>query len=171
MVAAVSERQPPRLPAGKGGGGGGGGAGVDLPMRMCGRGERGASSLWCVYLIVSSRISRTYIGVTNNFPRRLKQHNGELKGGAKASRAGRPWICACIVQGFKDKYGAFRLEARWKEASRSSPRKNGKDENAQNRLLLHREAALSRVKDSLGGCHLRVDWMAGPSQQHGSSPS
>ncbi|KAH7510890.1 hypothetical protein FEM48_ZijujUnG0074200 [Ziziphus jujuba var. spinosa] len=26
----------------------------------------------------------------------LKQHNGELKGGAKASRAGRPWICACL---------------------------------------------------------------------------
>lgn len=33
----------------------------------------------------------------------LKQHNGEIKGGAKASRAGRPWICACIIQGFKDR--------------------------------------------------------------------
>ncbi|KAL8098343.1 hypothetical protein AgCh_031197 [Apium graveolens] len=33
----------------------------------------------------------------------LKQHNGELKGGAKASRAGRPWVCACLVQGFMDK--------------------------------------------------------------------
>ena len=32
----------------------------------------------------------------------MKQHNGELKGGAKASRAGRPWVCACIIQGFKD---------------------------------------------------------------------
>lgn len=68
MMAAASEREPPHLAGGKGGGGGG--AGVDLPMRMCGGGERGESSLWCVYLIVSSRISRTYIGVTNNFPRR-----------------------------------------------------------------------------------------------------
>lgn len=33
----------------------------------------------------------------------LKQHNGELNGGAKASRAGRPWICACIICGFTDR--------------------------------------------------------------------
>ncbi len=25
---------------------------------------------WCVYLIASSRISRTYVGVTTDFPRR-----------------------------------------------------------------------------------------------------
>ena len=31
----------------------------------------------------------------------MKQHNGELKGGAKASSAGRPWICACLIHGFK----------------------------------------------------------------------
>jgi len=33
----------------------------------------------------------------------LKEHNGELKGGAKASRAGRPWVCACIVCGFTNR--------------------------------------------------------------------
>lgn len=33
----------------------------------------------------------------------LKQHNGELKGGAKASQAGRPWICACLIRGFESK--------------------------------------------------------------------
>lgn len=33
----------------------------------------------------------------------LKQHNGELVGGAKASTAGRPWTCACLIQGFMDK--------------------------------------------------------------------
>ncbi|KAH7570609.1 hypothetical protein JRO89_XS05G0144200 [Xanthoceras sorbifolium] len=32
----------------------------------------------------------------------LQQHNGELKGGAKASRAGRPWVSACIIRGFHD---------------------------------------------------------------------
>ncbi|CAN6325786.1 unnamed protein product [Urochloa humidicola] len=42
---------------------------------------------WCVYLIASSRIPRTYVGVTTEFPRRLRQHNGELKGGAKAASA------------------------------------------------------------------------------------
>lgn len=41
---------------------------------------------------------------------RLKQHNGELKGGAKASHAGRPWVCACLIQGFHGKSeGSFSL--------------------------------------------------------------
>ncbi|KAJ0975629.1 hypothetical protein J5N97_017594 [Dioscorea zingiberensis] len=59
-------------------------------------------SAWSVYLIVSSRSPRTYVGVTTNFARRLKQHNGELKGGAKASSAGRPWTLACIIRGFRN---------------------------------------------------------------------
>ncbi|CAK9170536.1 unnamed protein product [Ilex paraguariensis] len=59
---------------------------------------------WSVYLILSTNIPiKTYVGVTTNVSRRLKQHNGELRGGAKASRAGRPWVCACIIRGFKDK--------------------------------------------------------------------
>ncbi|XLU49319.1 hypothetical protein S245_044133, partial [Arachis hypogaea] len=33
----------------------------------------------------------------------LKQHNGDLKAGAKASRAGRPWICTCLICGFADR--------------------------------------------------------------------
>ncbi|KEH17664.1 structure-specific endonuclease subunit SLX1-like protein [Medicago truncatula] len=62
------------------------------------------SSSWCVYLILSTNHPiKTYVGVTTNFPRRLKEHNGDLKGGAKASRAGRPWICACIVCGFTNR--------------------------------------------------------------------
>ncbi|KAL5143419.1 Structure-specific endonuclease subunit slx1 [Glycine soja] len=62
------------------------------------------SESWSVYLILSTNHPiKTYVGITNNFPRRLKQHNGELKGGAKASRAGRPWICACIICGFTDR--------------------------------------------------------------------
>ncbi|XP_022982644.1 structure-specific endonuclease subunit slx1 isoform X2 [Cucurbita maxima] len=58
---------------------------------------------WCVYLIISSNPPiKTYVGVTLDFDRRLKQHNGEIKGGAKATRAGRPWICACKIHGFKN---------------------------------------------------------------------
>ncbi|KFK23759.1 hypothetical protein AALP_AAs62422U000100 [Arabis alpina] len=32
---------------------------------------------------------KTYVGITTDFTRRLKQHNGEIRGGAKASSAGR----------------------------------------------------------------------------------
>ena len=33
---------------------------------------------------------RTYVGITNNSKRRLRQHNGEIKGGARSTRSMRP---------------------------------------------------------------------------------
>ncbi|CAH8278554.1 unnamed protein product [Arabidopsis lyrata] len=59
------------------------------------------SKSWSVYLILSTTEPiKTYVGITTDFARRLKQHNGEIRGGAKASSAGRPWLCACIITGF-----------------------------------------------------------------------
>ncbi|KAJ7525230.1 hypothetical protein O6H91_17G042900 [Diphasiastrum complanatum] len=55
---------------------------------------------WCTYLLLSGDSSKTYVGVTCNMNRRLKQHNGEIRGGAKAARAGRPWRLACTIHGF-----------------------------------------------------------------------
>ncbi|XP_057976810.1 structure-specific endonuclease subunit SLX1 isoform X2 [Malania oleifera] len=86
--------------------------------------SRSASKSWSVYLILCTNAPiKTYVGVTTNFSRRLKEHNGELKGGAKASRAGRPWICACIIQGFKDQSEACSFESKWKNVSKKLPRK------------------------------------------------
>ena len=34
--------------------------------------------------------------------RRLRQHNGEIKGGASATRLGRPWEMLVYVYGFAD---------------------------------------------------------------------
>lgn len=36
-----------------------------------------------VYILVNTDSSKTYIGITNNPTRRIRQHNGELVGGAK----------------------------------------------------------------------------------------
>ena len=36
-----------------------------------------------VYLLVHSESNRTYIGSTNNLNRRIRQHNGEIRGGAR----------------------------------------------------------------------------------------
>ena len=38
---------------------------------------------YIVYLLTNTCNNRTYLGVTNNPMRRLKQHNGEMKGGAR----------------------------------------------------------------------------------------
>mmetsp|Transcript_25984 Transcript_25984/g.36836 ORF Transcript_25984/g.36836 Transcript_25984/m.36836 type:complete len:111 (+) Transcript_25984:166-498(+) len=42
---------------------------------------------FCLYLLRHSQTSKTYVGVTNNLQRRLRQHNGEISGGAKYTRA------------------------------------------------------------------------------------
>jgi len=38
---------------------------------------------YVVYVLVNTSHNKTYIGITNNTIRRLRQHNGELVGGAK----------------------------------------------------------------------------------------
>ncbi|KAI3681209.1 hypothetical protein L6452_35994 [Arctium lappa] len=120
---------------------------------------------WSVYLILSTNPPfKTYVGVTTNFSRRLRQHNGELKGGAKASQAGRPWICACIIRGFTSKSEACKFEFRWKSVSRKMPRKRKTKEEEEGglHLLQHRNAALNKVKDSSDCSHLEFDWKLEP---------
>ncbi|XP_054814486.1 structure-specific endonuclease subunit slx1 isoform X2 [Prosopis cineraria] len=90
----------------------------------------------------------------------LKQHNGEIKGGAKASRAGRPWICACVICGFTDRSEACVFESKWKAFSRRVPQKkqNKQIEDASLALLQRRQEALNRVKRSLDCNHLEINW-------------
>lgn len=48
---------------------------------------------WWLYLLRSGS-GRTYVGISVDVERRLAQHNGEQPGGAKSTRAGRPWRVA-----------------------------------------------------------------------------
>ena len=71
--------------------------------------------MFLVYLLKNE--NKSYIGYTNNFKRRLRQHNGELKGGAKYTTANKGenlWEPICIVDGFEDKCEAMRCEWKWK---------------------------------------------------------
>lgn len=62
-----------------------------------------------VYILATLDWKRTYVGYTVNFKRRLRQHNGEIKGGAKAT-AGRKWQMILQITGLPDKHHALSLE-------------------------------------------------------------
>ena len=74
----------------------------------------------CCYLLQSQRrITHTYIGYTVNPERRLRQHNGGLTGGARATSAQRPWRHLAIVRGFPSHRAGLSFEWHWKNARRS----------------------------------------------------
>lgn len=57
-----------------------------------------------VYLIQSK--TRFYIGATVDPTKRLRQHNGEIAGGARRTHNRGPWHYECVISGFRT----------WKEA-------------------------------------------------------
>lgn len=52
------------------------------------------ASAWFVYVLQSEARSVTYVGIARDVDARLAQHNGEARGGAKSTRAARPWKIA-----------------------------------------------------------------------------
>lgn len=72
---------------------------------------------WYVYVLASGRLSRTYVGVALDPQRRLAQHNGEQPGGARSTRAGRPWSLAALYGPYTNRAEAQRVERRVKALS------------------------------------------------------
>ena len=57
----------------------------------------------------------TYNGSTNDLKRRLRQHNEEIKGGAKATHGkNNSWEYFALLTGFKDHINCLSCEWRWK---------------------------------------------------------
>ncbi len=71
---------------------------------------------WQVYLLLCAD-NTLYCGSTTDLVRRLRQHNGELAGGARYTRSRRPVrlaaSCSC-----PSRQAALRLEARIKKLGR-----------------------------------------------------
>jgi predicted GIY-YIG superfamily endonuclease len=90
---------------------------------------------WHVYLLLNDAHTRTYVGATVNPDRRLRQHNKEITGGARAT-SNDHWTRICLVSGFPDERAALQFEWMWKHLTR----KEGRGEPMERRYR-----ALSRL--------------------------
>ena len=64
---------------------------------------------WVCYIIENEKY--TYVGVSNNAIKRLRAHNGEIKGGAKYTTSkGSGWKHVCIITGFPTKIESMQFE-------------------------------------------------------------
>ena len=79
------------------------------------------ASSFFVYLLICSN-NNSYVGATVDLDRRLRQHNGEIKGGAVATtrhvKQGNTWNRVCHVRNFPSWSSALQFEWRWKQLSR-----------------------------------------------------
>lgn len=72
----------------------------------------------CVYLLQNER-GRTYVGATTQpVERRVRQHNGELSGGANQTTGGRPWSVECTIHGFRSYQECLQFEYAWRRVHR-----------------------------------------------------
>ena len=63
---------------------------------------------YLVYILKSDNYS--YVGMTNDFFRRWRQHNKEIKGGAKCTSRRDVWYPICIIDGFQTMNEAMQCE-------------------------------------------------------------
>lgn len=66
---------------------------------------------------------QTYVGATVDPDRRLRQHNREISGGAKATsirvNEGLTWNRACYISNIPEWRSALQIEWRWKQLGRT----------------------------------------------------
>jgi len=102
-----------------------------------------------VYLLYCD--NSTYVGATVDLDRRLRQHNKEISGGAKATgkkvARGQIWRRICYVSGFPDWQSTLQFEWRWKQITRTL----GHDEPVLRRMkalkkLIGLEQSTSKAK-------------------------
>tara|TARA_Y100000816_G_scaffold198754_1_gene145592 strand:- start:1505 stop:1903 length:399 start_codon:yes stop_codon:yes gene_type:complete len=87
---------------------------------------------WFFYLIKNNNC--TYAGVSPTPDKRLRQHNGEIKGGAKYTTSKGPgWEHICLIGGFQDKIQSMQFE--W-AVKHFPPRDAGGVENRIKKMLM-----------------------------------
>ena len=96
--------------------------------------------MFYVYILVNNSDNyknHSYIGFTNNPIRRLRQHNKEIKGGAKATtNKDSEWEFAVLMTGFSDKINALSCEWKLKHPVKNYYKIEGKIKILNEILLL-----------------------------------
>jgi len=79
-------------------------------------------SYYC-YMLYTEK-DQTYIGATINLDHRLRQHNKEISGGAKATSIrvaqGLSWKRVCHITNIPEWKSALQLEWKWKQLGRTT---------------------------------------------------
>ena len=113
---------------------------------------------WVCYLIMSLDSNETYVGSSNNQPKRLDAHNNNdpkiKRVGAKRTR-GRTWIPIIVISGFHDKCACLSFEAGWKRLSmkRTNDRLNFINILANTNLCYTGDTKWNRIMDLLYFVH------------------
>jgi predicted GIY-YIG superfamily endonuclease len=79
-------------------------------------------SMFYCYLLTTEN-KQTYVGATTDPDRRLRQHNQEISGGARATgirvAQGLTWNRVCYISGIPEWRSALQIEWRWKQLGRT----------------------------------------------------
>jgi len=104
-----------------------------------------------VYLLVSCDNKSTYVGASVNVEHRLRQHNGELVGGAHATKMklhlGK-WSRVVYISGFPTWKDALRFEWRWKQITRKINSPKTSINSAINRRMIALHTLLQLPKST-----------------------
>lgn len=90
---------------------------------------------------------KTYIGYTTDPQRRVRQHNGEIVGGARRTKAGRPWECVAVVEGFADNVAAMQFEWAWQHTGRSKVFRHAVGSDTLARKMKRRRGVEARLDE------------------------
>lgn len=94
--------------------------------------------MWYCYILrnkLEQFKHNTYNGSTNNPMRRLRQHNEEIKGGARATHGkGGAWEICAMLSGFPDHINALSCEWRMKCPSGKPGKRESKYQRVQGRI-------------------------------------
>jgi predicted GIY-YIG superfamily endonuclease len=83
-----------------------------------------SSNADCYCYLLCTDSGQTYVGATIDPDRRLRQHNKEISGGARATgikvAQGQLWKRVCYISGIPEWRSALQIEWRWKQLSRTA---------------------------------------------------